>query len=96
MYAVPLSVHRHDGNMDLMAHRLQTLISEHELAGFVVDYSYEKSMTRSNGTTIQNFMNDLCKTGKLEDIIMYTYWKEDLIATKNMDFVVMHHVGFIL
>ncbi|KAK1581620.1 hypothetical protein Q3G72_007483 [Acer saccharum] len=94
--AVPLSVvHRHEGNMDLMADKFQKLISEHDLAGFVVDYSYERSMTRSNGTNIKNFMNDMCKTRKFEGF-KYTHWGDDLIATKNMDFVVMHHVRFIL
>ncbi|KAK2637772.1 hypothetical protein Ddye_025567 [Dipteronia dyeriana] len=55
LYAVPLrnakfcqcysDVDRHEGSMDLMADKFRTLISEHNLAGFVVDYPYGTNET---------------------------------------------------
>ncbi|TXG65887.1 hypothetical protein EZV62_007162 [Acer yangbiense] len=46
LYAVPLSaVHRHEGSMDLMVDKFRTLISEHNLAGFVVQYPYGTNKT---------------------------------------------------
>ncbi|KAK1566873.1 hypothetical protein Q3G72_005190 [Acer saccharum] len=79
--AVPISASQHCSAIpipreeyykDLMVDKFQTLISEYNLIGFVVEYPYKGS--------------DLCR---------YTYWEES-IATEVMDFVVDHHVEFVL
>ncbi|KAK1583466.1 hypothetical protein Q3G72_024030 [Acer saccharum] len=95
--AVPLSViHRHEGNMDLMADKFRTLISKHNLTGFVVDYPHRGSLKRFEGMDkiVTDFINDLCKTRKFQGL-KYTYWT-DQIATKHMDFLIKHNVEFIL
>ncbi|KAK3200599.1 hypothetical protein Dsin_024014 [Dipteronia sinensis] len=95
LYAVPLSViHRHEGSMDLMADKFQTLISEHNLAGFVIDSPYRTNSTRCDSGAIKNFIFDLLITRKFPGL-KYTFWS-DQIATKHMDFVVEHNVKFIL
>ncbi|KAK4839224.1 hypothetical protein QYF36_020160 [Acer negundo] len=79
--------------MDLMVDKFQTLISEYNLIGFVVEYPYKES-DLCRVEEIKKIINDLSKIRNFQSL-KYTYWEES-IATEDMDFVVEHHVEFIL
>ncbi|KAK2647623.1 hypothetical protein Ddye_015112 [Dipteronia dyeriana] len=68
-------------------------ISEHNAVGFVVCYPYHLFYSKAKGKEVKNFVDDLCKTKKMEGL-MYTYW-DNLITLKDMDFALDHNVGFI-
>ncbi|KAK0600493.1 hypothetical protein LWI29_015509 [Acer saccharum] len=74
--ASPLSVLlRKKHNIGKMADRFQTLISEHNLEGFVVGYPFNKNRTTTDGAQVKLFIDELCNTGKLKGL-KYTYWDE--------------------
>ncbi|KAK0577321.1 hypothetical protein LWI29_031283 [Acer saccharum] len=96
--ALPLRpLHRQENDMCQMANAFQTLISEHNVVGFVVGFPYSrkiykaicrKEMTEIDDhyvTTVKNYINDLSKTGKFEGF-KYTYWDGD-VTSKNSEFV---------
>ncbi|KAK2634476.1 hypothetical protein Ddye_029268 [Dipteronia dyeriana] len=69
--AVPLrALDRLEINMDLMADMIQSLISEHNLVGFVVGIKHAKPMDAQT----RNFIDHLCKTGKVQGL-EYTIWE---------------------
>ncbi|KAK4852377.1 hypothetical protein QYF36_023487 [Acer negundo] len=74
--ASPLSVLlRKKHNIGKMADRFQTLISEHNLEGFIVGYPFNKNRTTTDGAQVKLFIDELCNTGKLKGL-KYTYWDE--------------------
>ncbi|KAK1409040.1 hypothetical protein QVD17_41304 [Tagetes erecta] len=83
--ASPLSVLvRKKNNIGLMALDFQHLISTLSLSAFVVGYPYEKLKKNSqNAIHVPGFVDDLCNTGKLEDV-KYTLWNE-CFTTKNVE-----------
>ncbi|KAJ9147917.1 hypothetical protein P3X46_030031 [Hevea brasiliensis] len=87
--ASPLSVLlRKKTNIDLMASDFQSLISELSLMGFVVGYPFERGRARTapDALHVKLFVDDLSKTGKLEDL-KYTYWDE-CFTSKNVELLV--------
>ncbi|KAK0598610.1 hypothetical protein LWI29_036279 [Acer saccharum] len=100
--AVPISASQHCSAIpipreeyykDLMVDKFQTLISEYNLIGFVVEYPY-KGSDLCRVEEIKKIINDLSKIRNFQSL-KYTYWEES-IATEVMDFVVDHHVEFVL
>ncbi|KAK4838926.1 hypothetical protein QYF36_017621 [Acer negundo] len=90
------SMDRQEKDMALMADKFQTLISDYNLAGFVVRFPSDLSPTKPDPTTTQqigNFIKDLSKIRKLRGL-KYAYW-DDLATLKNMDFALKHHVEFV-
>ncbi|KAK9276563.1 hypothetical protein L1049_006098 [Liquidambar formosana] len=82
--ASPLSVLlRKKTNIELMASDFQSLISELSLAGFVVGYPFDRQRSSPNAVQVKLFIDDLCKTGKLEGF-RYTYWDE-CFTSKNVE-----------
>ncbi|KAF5800791.1 putative pre-16S rRNA nuclease, yqgF/RNase H-like domain, ribonuclease H-like superfamily [Helianthus annuus] len=83
--ASPLSVLvRKKNNIGLMALDFEHLISKLSLSAFIVGYPYENMQKNSkNATQVKVFVDDLCKTGKLEDV-RYTLWNE-CYTTKNVE-----------
>ncbi|RVW16419.1 putative pre-16S rRNA nuclease [Vitis vinifera] len=74
--ASPLSVLlRKKSNIDLMATDFQSLISDLSLAGFIVGYPFNRQRSSPTAVNMKVFIDDLCKTGKLEGV-RYTYWDE--------------------
>ncbi|KAK3198624.1 hypothetical protein Dsin_022039 [Dipteronia sinensis] len=74
--ASPLSVLlRKKHNIGKMADRFQTLISDHNLEGFIVGYPFNKNRTTTDGAQVKLFIDELCNTGKLKGL-KYTYWDE--------------------
>ncbi|KAG2681184.1 hypothetical protein I3760_11G132200 [Carya illinoinensis] len=84
--ASPLSVLiRKQSNIDLMISDFQSLISELSLVGFVVGDTSNKIQGYGNTGQVMLFIDDLCKTGKLE-CLKYTYWDERF-SSKSVDFL---------
>lgn len=82
--ASPLSVLlRKKSNIDLMASDFQSLISEFPLVGFVVGCPYDKLGGAPDAVQVKLFIDDLCKTRKLEGL-RYTYWDERF-TSKNVE-----------
>ncbi|KAL5803122.1 hypothetical protein ACOSQ3_031574 [Xanthoceras sorbifolium] len=74
--ASPLSVLlRKKNNIDSMADKFQTLISEHNLVGLIVGYPFNRNRTTTDGAQVKLFIDNLSNTGKLEGL-KYTYWEE--------------------
>ncbi|KAK0573129.1 hypothetical protein LWI29_003380 [Acer saccharum] len=68
--AVPLrALDRQEINMSSMADLILSLISEHNLVGFVIGTKYGRPMDAQT----QNFIDDLCKTRKVKGL-KYTVW----------------------
>ncbi|KAF5478266.1 hypothetical protein F2P56_004841 [Juglans regia] len=84
--ASPLSVLiRKQPKIDLMISDFQSLISELSLVGFVVGDTSNKIHGYGNTVQVKLFIDDLCKTGKLE-CLKYTYWDENF-SSKSVDFL---------
>lgn len=82
--ATPLSVLlRKKSNIDLIATDFQTLISKFSLVGFVVGCPFYMNYNSPHGAQVKIFVDDLCKTGKLEGL-RYTYWNESF-TSKNVE-----------
>lgn len=76
--ASPLSVLlRTKTNIDLMATDFQNLISKFSLSGFVVGYPFGRLSYTDDGVSVNIFIEELHKTGKLKGV-KYTYWDERL------------------
>ncbi|XAR54977.1 hypothetical protein NMG60_11030332 [Bertholletia excelsa] len=74
--ASPLSVLlRKKSNIDLMAGDFKNLISELSLNGFVFGVPFDRLKQTPDAVTVKLFIDDLCKTGKLEGV-KYTFWDE--------------------
>ncbi|KAM7491372.1 hypothetical protein LguiA_034293 [Lonicera macranthoides] len=74
--ASPLSVLlRKKSNIDLMAGDFESLISELSLSGFIFGYPFDRQKASPNAVQVKLFVDDLCKTGKLEGL-RYTFWDE--------------------
>ncbi|WJZ82201.1 hypothetical protein VitviT2T_001981 [Vitis vinifera] len=72
--ASPLSVLlRKKSNIDLMATDFQSLISDLSLAGFIVGYPFNRQRSSPTAVNVKVFIDDLCKTGKLEGVRMWNY-----------------------
>ncbi|GJS88878.1 putative pre-16S rRNA nuclease [Tanacetum coccineum] len=82
--ASPLSVLvRKKSNIGLMALDFQHLINELSLSGFIVGYPYDRRKNSPNATQVKVFVDDLTKTGKLDEV-PYTFW-EECFSTKNVE-----------
>ncbi|XP_021735765.1 uncharacterized protein LOC110702369 [Chenopodium quinoa] len=82
--AKPLSVLlRKKFNIEMMAADFTSLISEFSLSGFVVGFPFDRQRPSPDGAQVKIFVDDLCKTGKLEGV-KYTYWIESY-TSKNVD-----------
>ncbi|KAI3710835.1 hypothetical protein L2E82_40629 [Cichorium intybus] len=82
--ASPFSVLvRKKTNIRLMAIDLKLLISELSLSAFIVGYPYDRQRISPEATQVKVFVDDLCKTGKLEDV-RYTFWDE-CFTSKNVE-----------
>ncbi|KAI3501282.1 hypothetical protein L1887_29146 [Cichorium endivia] len=82
--ASPFSVLvRKKSNIRLMAIDLKLLISELSLSAFIVGYPYDRQRISPEATQVKVFVDDLCKTGKLEDV-RYTFWDE-CFTSKNVE-----------
>ncbi|XP_035830213.1 putative pre-16S rRNA nuclease isoform X2 [Helianthus annuus] len=79
--ASPLSVLvRKKNNIGLMALDFEHLISKLSLSAFIVGYPYENMQKNSkNATQVKVFVDDLCKTGKLEDVSLSWYQNVELL-----------------
>ncbi|XP_010527753.1 PREDICTED: uncharacterized protein LOC104805035 isoform X2 [Tarenaya hassleriana] len=76
--ALPLSVLlRTKTNIDLMATDFQNLISKFSISGLVVGYPLDRLGNIDDGVGMDTFIEELHKTGKLEDV-KYSYWDERL------------------
>ncbi|TXG49462.1 hypothetical protein EZV62_025337 [Acer yangbiense] len=93
--AVPLGgLHRQENNMSSMADIFQSLISEHNLVGFVVGSPYMTCReSRPLPAEGKEFIDDLCKIVKVEGL-KYTFW-DGGITSKNSDFVLNQYVEFM-
>ncbi|TXG64332.1 hypothetical protein EZV62_011326 [Acer yangbiense] len=79
--AVPLSAwHRQENNMSSAVDIFQSLISEHNLVGFVVGTKYSKTIDAQTHI----FLDDLCKTGKVEGL-KYTLWDCGIMSKGYLD-----------
>lgn len=85
--ASPVSVlMRTKNNIDLMASDFELLISQLSLMGFVIGYPFDRQQRSSaNAVQVKLFIDDLCKTGKLEGV-RYTFWDE-CFTSKNVEFL---------
>ncbi|TXG68145.1 hypothetical protein EZV62_003080 [Acer yangbiense] len=95
--AVPLSraLDRQENNLSPMAADLfQSLIPEHNLVGFVFGTNYGREDSRPVNAQTKIFIDDLCKTGKVEGL-KYTFWDRG-ITSKNAEFVLKQHLEFLL
>ncbi|KMT07886.1 hypothetical protein BVRB_6g145830 isoform A [Beta vulgaris subsp. vulgaris] len=82
--ATPLSVLlRKKFNIDMMAADFTSLISEFSLSGFIVGCPYDRLRPSPHAVQVKVFVDDLCKTGKLEGV-KYTYWNE-CFTSKNVE-----------
>lgn len=82
--ASPLSVLlRKKTNIDMMASDFQRLISKLSVVGFIVGYPFDRHRGNSTAFQVKIFIDDLCKTGKLEGV-RYTYWDE-CFTSKNVE-----------
>ncbi|KAK4860611.1 hypothetical protein QYF36_027241, partial [Acer negundo] len=90
-------MHRQEHNMDLIADKFRTLISDYNLAGFIVHFPFDLNPTKPDLTIarqqVRNFVKDLRKTRKLRGL-KYAYW-DDLATLKNMDIAFKHHLEFM-
>ncbi|XP_071703526.1 uncharacterized protein [Rutidosis leptorrhynchoides] len=85
--ASPLSVLvRKKSNIDLMALDFQHLISELSLSAFIVGYPFNMQKNSPDATQVKVFIDDLTKTGKLDDI-QYTFWNESFTTKMVVDAV---------
>ncbi|KAK0597752.1 hypothetical protein LWI29_028314 [Acer saccharum] len=96
--AMPLCpMHRQENDMALMVDKFQTLISDYNVAGFVVRLPTDLSPTKHDPTItrqhVGDFVKELSKSRKLRGF-KYAYW-DDLATLKNMDFALKHHVEFV-
>ncbi|KAK3220583.1 hypothetical protein Dsin_014553 [Dipteronia sinensis] len=90
--AVPLrALDKQEINMSSMADTIQSLISEHNLVGFVV--GTRCSRPPMDARTLK-FIDDLCKTGKFKGL-KYTVWDYG-VASKNAECVFNQHLKFVL
>ncbi|KAL5755735.1 hypothetical protein ACOSQ2_020481 [Xanthoceras sorbifolium] len=84
--ALPLCIlPRKENDINYLADKFRTLITEYNAMGFVVNNNYP--------TLVSPFVDQLKKTGKLPRA-KYTYW-EDSSILQQMDFVLKHHLRFI-
>ncbi|XP_074317470.1 uncharacterized protein LOC141653566 [Silene latifolia] len=82
--ATPLSVLlRKKSNIDLMAADFLSLIEEFNLRSFIVGCPFDRQRPSADAAQIKVFVDDLCKTGKLEGV-KYTFWNE-CYTTKNVE-----------
>ncbi|TXG61728.1 hypothetical protein EZV62_013091 [Acer yangbiense] len=78
--AVPLrALDRLEINMDSMADMIQSLISEHNLVGFVVGSKRARPMDAQTRT----FIDNLCKTEKVQGL-KYTVWEFGITSKPNI------------
>ncbi|TXG68322.1 hypothetical protein EZV62_003257 [Acer yangbiense] len=95
--AMPLCpMHRQENDSALMVDKFQTLISDYNVAGFVVRLPTDLSPTKHDPTItrqhVRDFVKELSKSRKLRGF-KYAYW-DDLATLKGMDFALKHHVEF--
>ncbi|KAK1575750.1 hypothetical protein Q3G72_007978 [Acer saccharum] len=90
-------MHRQENDMALMVDKFQTLISDYNVAGFVVRLPTDLSPTKHDPAItrqhVGDFVKELSKSRKLRGF-KYAYW-DDLATLKNMDFALKHHVEFV-
>ncbi|TXG68317.1 hypothetical protein EZV62_003252 [Acer yangbiense] len=96
--AMPLcSMHRQENDISLMEDKFRTLISDYNVAGFIVRLPSDLNPTKPNPTIakqkVGDFVKELSKSRKLRGL-MYAYW-DDLATLKGMDFAFKHHVEFM-
>ncbi|KAK1554400.1 hypothetical protein Q3G72_011572 [Acer saccharum] len=93
--AVPLEfMDREVFGIDLIADSMQKHISSFNLGGCIVGYRYIRSIEKSEGVSEQIFIDNLCKTVKLESL-KYAYW-DGRIISKDVDIVLKHHAEYLV
>ncbi|CAI0414415.1 unnamed protein product [Linum tenue] len=86
--ASPLSVLvRKKSNLDLVAMDFQKLVSELSVAGFVVGLPLDRYQKSRDGNEMHLFVDDLSRTGKLNNSLPYTYWNE-CFSSKVIDLLI--------